>query len=134
MFKKRDIILIATLALLAGFLLWLLPLLREKPLPEAALYLRYSIHGQVAATIPLLEERDLTVEQGNGAVNILHLSPQGFLMVSSNCHNQLCVFQGEVTVENMDERPLYHMIVCAPHQLVAELLTAGQAGELNHEK
>lgn len=134
MIRKRDILLIAILAALAGILLLVLPALREKPSAEAALYLRYSIDGKPAATVPLSQETDLTVDQGNGMVNVLHLSPHGFSMASSSCHNQLCIYQGEVTAENMAERPLFHMIVCAPHRLVAELLTADQLEDGDHAK
>lgn len=125
MFKKKDFFLIAVLALIAGGLLFLLPHFRESvPVtPDTLLYLRYTINGQEEHVVPLTEETDLVLEQEDGKINVLHLSPHGFSMSFSTCHNQLCVLQGEVTSENMDERPLFHMVVCAPHRVVAELLT-----------
>ncbi|MEA5013069.1 MAG: NusG domain II-containing protein [Candidatus Limiplasma sp.] len=132
MFRKKDILLIFLLVVLAGGLLLALPLLHQSPpgpsAGEAALYLRYSIGGKEVATVPLTKEEELTIDQGNGMVNVLHLSPSGFFMESSTCHNQLCVFQGEVTQENRDARPLMNMVVCAPHRVVAELLEASEAG------
>ena len=132
MIRKKDIFLIAGLTLLAALLLWILPALRPKAPESEALYLRYSLNGQAADVIPLTEEMDMTVDQGSDRVNVLHITPKGFRMASSTCHNQLCVHQGEVTAENMAERPLYHMIVCAPHRLVAELLTEAQWKEETH--
>lgn len=134
MIKKRDLILIGICAGLAGLVLWLTPMLRTAPSPENGLYMRYQIQGQESVLIPLTEERELTIDQGEGIVNTFRLSPQGFAMENSTCKNQICVYQGEVTAENMAERPLYHMIVCAPHRLVAELLTAEEAGKTNHEE
>ena len=122
MLKKQDIILIAILVLLAAGALLLMPTLRKKPSAEAKLFLRYSIQGSAVEEIPLDGERELQVDQGEGIVNVLALHSKGFRMMSSTCHNQLCLHQGEVTVENMEERPLFHMIVCAPHQFVAELV------------
>ncbi len=83
MINKRDMLLIGALALVAAGLLLLIPALRPEPAQGAALYLRYSLNGQETATIPLTQERDLTVDQGGGMVNTLHLSPDGFFMASS---------------------------------------------------
>ena len=125
MFKKKDLYLIAVLALVAGGLLFLLPHLQKPALPPAdgLLYLRYTVNGQEAQVLPLTEETDLMISQEEEKTNVLHLTPNGFSMASSTCHNQLCVLQGEVTLKNMEERPLFHMVVCAPHRIVAELLT-----------
>ena len=134
MIRKKDIILIGVLVLIAGGLLLLLPLLREKPAADADLFLRYTTDDGTVETVPLTEDGEVTVDQGDGMVNVFHVTPQGFSMEASTCHNQLCVYQGEVTAENMVERPLYHLIVCAPHRLVAELLTKDQVEEDVHEK
>ena len=48
-------------------------------------------------------------------------------MESSNCENQTCVGQGEVTLENRDLRPLFNMVICLPHNLSLELLTRAEA-------
>ena len=128
MFKKRDFILIALLVLVAGGIFFCLPYLRSAPSSEGTLYLQLTANGENPKFLPLLKEEDITIEQEDGMVNVFHLTPEGFSMASSSCHNQLCVSQGEVTAENMNERPLFHMIVCAPHRLVAELLTEAPDG------
>ena len=129
---KRDLILIVALLALAGGALWLVPALQRAPGDAAeGLYVRYSYDGVAQATLPLDAERELTLDQGDGRVNVLHLSPSGVVMQSASCYNQSCVHQGEVTLANRASRPLYNMIVCAPHRLVVELLTAAEA--LAHE-
>lgn len=132
MIKKRDMILIGMAALAAGALLWLLPTLRLTPAPHTALYMRYQVEGQEPVTVPLGEDRELTVDQGADISNTFRLFATGFVMESSTCKNQVCVHQGEVTIDNMAERPLYQMIICAPHRLVAELLTAEEVEKTNH--
>ena len=47
-------------------------------------------------------------------------------MEASNCENQNCVQQGEVTLENRDSRALLNMVICLPHNLTLELLTPAE--------
>ena len=53
MIRKKDLILIGVLVVLAGAMLLFLPMLREKPAEDAALFLRYSVDGGITETIPL---------------------------------------------------------------------------------
>ncbi len=62
-----------------------------------------------------------TMPDGTEAENIILLTPEGIRMISSNCSNHDCLMQGEVTLENRDERVLSNMIICLPHQVVLEL-------------
>lgn len=130
MFKKRDLWLILALAAVAGGLLLLLPTLRGgiKAQDGETLYLRVSRDGVYDEPVALTEEKDIVIDQGDGKVNTIHVTPTSIVMASSTCHNQLCVQQGVVTADNAEQRPLYNMIVCAPHRLVLELLTAQEAG------
>jgi hypothetical protein len=68
-----------------------------------------------------------TAADGSEAVNVIHLTPEGFRMESANCEGQDCVLEGTVTLENREERILWNMIVCLPHQLSLELLTREEA-------
>ena len=81
--------------------------------------------------LPLEGEYTRTITQilpdGTEAVNVLHLTPEGFWMESANCKNHDCVGEGMVTLENREERILWNMVVCLPHQLVAELVTREEA-------
>jgi len=53
--------------------------------------------------------------------NTLRLWRDGFAMDSSTCDNQDCVQQGEVTIDNKDDRVLMHMVLCLPHNVSVEL-------------
>ena len=48
-------------------------------------------------------------------------------MESSNCENQNCIGQGEVTLENRETRVLFNMVICLPHGISLELLTKEEA-------
>ena len=128
--KKRDIWLIVGIAVVALTALLLLRHAGTSGSQSGKLYIRYSLDGATQAVIPLEDETDMTIDQGEGCVNVLHLSPDGVAMQSSTCKNQQCVQQGKVTLANRDLRPLYNMIVCAPHRLTVELLTQEEANAL----
>ena len=68
-----------------------------------------------------------TMADGSEAVNVLHLTPDGFWMEEANCEGHDCVGQGEVTLANREERILWNMIICLPHQLSTELITREEA-------
>lgn len=86
-----------------------------------------------AGLLPLPTEGEYTrtIRQtgadGSETINVLHLTPNGFRMEESNCEGQDCVNMGEVTLENREERVLWNMIICLPHQLSLELITREEA-------
>ena len=81
--------------------------------------------------LPAEGEYERTIRQvmpdGSEAVNILRLTPNGFSMEEANCEGHDCVNQGEVTLENREDRVLWNMVICLPHQLSAELITRAEA-------
>ncbi|MBN1776678.1 MAG: NusG domain II-containing protein [Clostridiales bacterium] len=119
--KRRDIIILA-IVLVASLTLYLL---RPKAIEDsaAAVYLRISIAGQTQELIPLTEERAIRIEQENGDYNIIQIFKGGFRMLESNCRNQDCIRQGDVTADNIGGRALANEIICLPHQLVLSLVT-----------
>ena len=68
-----------------------------------------------------------TMDDGSEYVNVIHVTPTGFWMEESNCEGQDCVDEGEVTLENRQERILGNMVICLPHQLVLYLITRQEA-------
>ena len=72
----------------------------------------------------------VAMPDGSEYVNVLHITPNGFWMENANCEGQDCVKQGEVTLENREERILWNMIICLPHQLSAELITREEAEQM----
>ena len=81
--------------------------------------------------LPVDGEYTRTIRQKNGdgseMTNVLHLTKNGFWMESANCEGQDCVNMGEVTLENREERVLWNMVICLPHQLSLELITREEA-------
>lgn len=86
-------------------------------------YLLVRTANSVFAPIPLTEEGSFKIAQADGSENIVHIGKNSFYMESSNCDNQNCVGEGEVTLENKDSRVLFNMVLCLPHELSLELLT-----------
>ena len=84
--------------------------------------------------LPLEGEYTRTIRQvmadGSEAINVLHLTPDGFRMEDANCQGHDCIEEGEVTLENREERVLMNMVICLPHQLSLELITRDEAKQL----
>ena len=89
-----------------------------------------------AGLLPLPAEGEYTrtvrqvMADGTEAVNVLHLTANGVWMEDSNCEGHDCILEGEVTLENREERVLWNMIICLPHQLSLELITREEALQL----
>jgi len=94
----------------------------NQPEQTAPGYLFIILEGRVWGIEALGEERDVTVDQGSGVVNVIHLQKDGFFMHSSTCDNQLCVGEGTVTLTNWQERILGPCVYCLPHNLQLELV------------
>ncbi len=93
-------------------------------------YLRITAPGQTFDLIPLTGEQEIVIEQEDGSRNVVEVFEGGFRMKESNCVNQNCILQGDVTVDNIASRVLTNEVICLPHQVVLELVTAdGQAVE-----
>ena len=81
-------------------------------MPEAIGLLPLPVEGEYTRTIRQV------MADGTEAVNVLHLTANGVWM------------EGEVTLENREERVLWNMIICLPHQLSLELITREEAVQL----
>ena len=90
-------------------------------------YLLIRTNLSASVPIPLNEEYSFTVSQPDGSENVIHVGVNSFYMESSNCDNQNCIQEGTVTLENMNQRVLFNMVLCLPHQLSLEMLTASEA-------
>ena len=98
---------------------------------EAEAYLYIIVNGRISAIYPIGEEGDVTVDQGNGKVNVVHLTGNGFYMASSTCDNQLCVQQGEVTIDNYQQRILGASVLCLPNNVDLELVVPSHTPDPN---
>ena len=80
-----------------------------------------TVDGKEYARIPLSAPQTVTVDQGDGRVNVVEISDRGAVMHSSTCDNQLCVNMGAVTLDNWELRPNQQFIVCLPNRVTVEL-------------
>lgn len=98
------------------------PAATETPAVEA--YLVISVQGTLYEPLPLGGEGVFTIDQDENTTNTVHVTPTSVWMEHSSCDNQDCVDQGTVSLDNMDSRVLYNMIICLPNQVLLELHTA----------
>jgi ribosomal subunit interface protein len=76
------------------------------------------------AFAPSAEEAEMEpIEEDENTTNTVHVTPDSVWMEHSTCDNQDCVDQGTVSLDNMDKRVLYNMIICLPNEVVLELHT-----------
>lgn len=107
------------IAVLAAALLLLSTALR--PTAEESTVV-ITVDGVEYTRVPLSQPRTVTIEQADGAVNVVEVSDHGAVMLSSTCDNQLCVHMGEVTVDNWEFRPNQAFIICLPNRVSIELV------------
>ena len=102
--------------------------------PSIAYVLIRLQNGMGLLPLPTEGEYTRTIRQtapdGSEALNVLHLTTNGFWMEDANCEGHDCINEGEVTLENREERVLWNMVICLPHQLSAELITRQEALDL----
>ena len=120
--KRRDWVIIGAVVVVSLLLL----LLRQGAVPSTtgALYLRVSAPDQAFDLVPLTGSSEVVIDQADGSHNVVEVFQDGFRMKESNCTNQDCVHQGDVTLQNIASRPLANQIICLPHKVVLELVTA----------
>lgn len=65
----------------------------------------------------------------DGKKNEVEITKEGVSMHYSSCENQLCLGQGEATLENLDTRIMGGWIVCLPNAVTIELVKGENHGE-----
>ena len=122
--KKKDwlilggVLLLAALAFLATRLL-----LPSDSDANVTIYL----HGEVYARVPADDYQTITIDQGDGKVNVVVIDESGVRMESSTCKNQLCVRQGTIDAHAHDGVELNNWIICMPNGVAIEI-AAGEEG------
>lgn len=90
-------------------------------------YLVVTTANNTYSPIPLNEDNEFRITQKDGSENVIHIGKNSFYMKSSNCDNQNCVEEGEVTLENRSTRLLLNFVYCLPHNLSLEMLSPDEA-------
>ena len=72
-----------------------------------------------------------TLEDGTEWRNVIRMTPEGFCMIESDCEGHDCIEEGKVTLENMRDRLLWNMVICAPYRLTLSLYSPADAAEIS---
>ena len=115
--KRNDLIILGAGLAVAAILLFAL----RAPANGAGWVIVY-VHDVEYARLPLDTPQTLTIDQGDGKVNIIAVFEGGVRMQSSTCENQLCVLQGDVTCQSAAHAELENWIVCLPNGVSIELV------------
>ena len=73
------------------------------------------------------------LEDGSEWLNVIRMTPEGFCMIEADCEGHDCIAEGEVTLENMKDRLLWNMVICAPHCLTLSLYTKEEAVQISRQ-
>ncbi|MBQ2953948.1 MAG: NusG domain II-containing protein [Clostridia bacterium] len=118
---KKNWLVIGGIALLAVLLLALVPLLPGTEAAEDCVIIR--VGDEEYARVPLSQPQTITINQANGAVNVVEVTENGMRMASSTCQNQICVHRGWITLDNW-ELMGGAFVSCLPNQVLLELVEA----------
>lgn len=77
--------------------------------------------GKLYATARVGQKETITVSR-DGMENVIAFTERGVYMHSSTCKNQLCVGQGEVTLDNYATRSMGTRIICLPNAVEIRLV------------
>ena len=94
----------------------------ESKRSPANAYLRVSVNNRMYEPIPLDEDFSVDIKREGGYHNLVIVESGVVSMMFSTCDNQLCVHQGQVSLDNRDLRALYNQIVCLPNEVLLEVL------------
>ena len=117
--RNRRILLIACAAVLLLCAVLLTAGRGRTPVTEDTVII--TVNGREYTRVPLSAPRTVTVSQSDGSVNVIEVTAEGAVMLSSTCKNQLCVHMGQVTRDNWEFRPNGAFIICLPNRVSVEL-------------
>ena len=94
----------------------------ESKRSPANAYLRVSVNNRMYEPLPLDEDFSVDIKREGGYHNLVIVESGAVSMMFSTCDNQLCMHQGQVSLDNRDLRALYNQIVCLPNEVLLEVL------------
>jgi hypothetical protein len=92
----------------------------QKASPEEA-QVWFTLEGNLLLTLPFSEAHEVSILQEDGSENTVRMTGSAVYMEKVNCPHEDCVQMGEVTLENLEYRPLGGFLVCLPHRLTVEV-------------
>ena len=119
--KKGDIFLLA-IFVAAALLIAFSPLLQSHGSSgkySQPLVLKIRISGELYGTYDLNQNQSIQIQNQYGS-NTLSIQSGTVSMTESDCRNQICVQTGPIEAPGQ-------MIVCLPHELIAEITAASDS-------
>lgn len=119
--KKGDIFLLAVFVA-AALLIAFSPLLQSRGFSgkdSQTLVLEIRISGELYGTYDLNKNQSIQIQNQYGS-NTLSIQNGAVSMTESDCRNQICVQTGPIEAPGQ-------MIVCLPHELIAEITAASDS-------
>ena len=116
--KKGDIFLLA-IFVAAALLIAFSPLLQSRGFSgkhSQTLVLEIRISGELYGTYDLNQNQTIRIQNPYGS-NTLSIQNGAVSMTESDCRNQICVQTSPIEAPGQ-------MIVCLPHQLIAEIIAS----------
>lgn len=121
--KKRDLIIVVVLLLVAVAGMAATKFFSPNSSTQTArIYVGANLYKEVA----LDEDQVVEIDQGSGMVNHVEVKDGAIHMMDSTCSDKQCVYQGEVSPENYENRALRNWIVCLPNGVTIELVLADE--------
>ena len=125
--RKKDWFIIGGVLLLALAAFAASRLLQ--PADSAATVTIY-VGGDVYARVSADDYQTITIDQGDGKVNVVVIDESGVRMESSTCKNQLCVKQGTIDTHNCsDDILMNNWIICMPNGVSIEVTGGTEDGQ-----
>ena len=97
---------------------------KEKSSEMVTIYVGSEVYQTVSAD----DYQTITIDQGDGKVNVVVIDAAGVRMDSSTCKNQLCVKHAPVDPNNIGEIEFDNWIICMPNGVSVEV-TGGEGGQ-----
>ena len=79
------------------------------------------VGSEVYQTVSADDYQTITIDQGDGKVNVIVIDESGVRMESSTCKNQICVHHAPIDPYMTDELLLDRWIVCLPNAVSIEV-------------
>lgn len=119
--KKKDIILIVAILLVAGGALLALRFF-SAPVDEDTAEVVVSVRGSEYGRYPLNKNQTIVIPATYGENTIVVKDGQ-VTMTEAGCPDQICVYHAPITVEN-------DFIICLPNQIIVEIV-GGEENKLD---
>ncbi len=123
--KKKDWLIIGGVLLLAAVVFLVSQLINPK---SSGATVTVYVGGEVYARVSANEYQTITIDQGDGKVNVVVIDETGVRMKSSTCKNQLCVHHAPIDPNNIGEIEFDNWIICMPNGVSVEV-TGGEGGQ-----